>query len=344
VPNPVVTRAIDELASGRDLSADQAAEVLREVMEGRASEVETAGFLVALRAKGETVSEIAGLARTMRDLSARVEVDHDDLLDTAGTGGGCPTFNVSTTAALVAAAAGCRVAKHGNRSATSQCGSADVLEALGARIDLEPGAVAECIEELGFGFMFAPGHHSAMRHVVPVRKELAVRTVFNFLGPLTNPAGATRQVIGVSDPDYLDTIAAALRQLGARKALVVSSEDGLDEISVSAATRVVELNEGEIDSFRLEPEALGVTRASLDEVSAGTPEENAEVTRRVLAGEPGAERELTLANAGAAVYVGGGAASIEEGVRAAAAAIDSGAAHELLERYIERTRSLAPAG
>jgi anthranilate phosphoribosyltransferase len=344
VSNAVVTQAIDAVASGRDLSADEAAEVLREVMEGNASEVETAGLLVGLRAKGETVSEIAGLARTMRELSARVEVQSDDLLDTAGTGGGSPTFNVSTTAALVAAGAGCKVAKHGNRSATSQCGSADVLEALGARIDLEPAAVAECIEELGFGFMFAPGHHKAMRHVVPVRKELAVRTIFNFLGPLTNPAGATRQVIGVSDPGYLDTIAAALGELGARKALVVSSEDGLDEISVSAATRVVELSEGEIDSFSLEPEMLGLERASLDEVSAGTPDENAEATRRVLAGERGAERDLALANAGAAIYVGGAADSIEEGVRRAAEAIDSGAARELLERWVERTRSLAPAG
>ena len=343
MPNAVLTRAIDAVASGRDLGADEAADVLREVMQGRASEVEAAGFLVGLRAKGETVAEIAGLARTMRDLSTRVEVQGDDLLDTAGTGGGCPTFNVSTTAALVAAGAGCRVAKHGNRSATSQCGSADVLEALGARIDLEPAAVAECIEEIGFGFMFAPGHHSAMRHVVPVRKALAVRTIFNFLGPLTNPAGATRQLIGVSDPGFLDTIAAALRELGAVKALIVSSEDGLDEISVSAATRVVELNDGEIDSFRLEPEALGVERASLDDVSAGTPAENAETTRRVLGGEQGAERALTLANGGAAIYVGGAAASIEEGVRRAADAIDSGAARELLERFVERTATLAPA-
>ena len=349
MPNPVLTAAIDRIASGRDLSAPESGDVLREVMEGRASQVQTAAFLIALRAKGETVEELTGLARTMRDLSLEVEVapsaaGDGGLLDTAGTGGGRPTFNVSTTAALVAAAAGCRVAKHGNRSATSQCGSADVLEALGARIDLEPPAVAECIEEVGFGFMFSPGHHSAMRHVVPGRKDLAVRTVFNFLGPLTNPAGATRQVIGVSDPGYLDTIAAALGQLGARRALVVSSEDGLDEISVSAATRVVELNDGEIDSFRLEPEALGVERASLDEVTAGTPDENAAVTRRVLAGERGAERELTLANAGAAIYVGGGAPSIEEGVRAAVEAIDSGAGTELLERYVERTRSLAPAG
>src|SRR3954451_5320165 len=218
MPNTVVTEAIDRVASGEDLSADDASRVLREVMSGNASEAETAGFLIALRTKGETVAEIAGLARTMRELAVKVEAV-GDLVDTAGTGGGRPTFNVSTTAAFIAAGAGCRVAKHGNRSATGRCGSADVLEALGARIDLAPQAVAECIAEVGFGCMFAPNHHSAMRHVVPVRKELGVRTIFNFLGPLTNPAGATRQLIGVSDPAFLDTLAGALARLGAAKAL-----------------------------------------------------------------------------------------------------------------------------
>src|SRR5437870_2176658 len=230
MPNAILTAAIDRVASGADLSSDEAAEVLGEIMGGNASEAQAAGFLIALRTKGETVDELIGLARTMRELALGVEVARDDLLDTAGTGGGRPTFNVSTTAAFVAAGAGCVVAKHGNRSATGKCGSADVLEALGARIDLEPAAVAECIETIGFGFMFAPHHHQAMRHVVPVRRELGVRTIFNFLGPLTNPAGATRQVIGVSDPRYIETIAAALRSLGGRTALVVSSEDGLDEI------------------------------------------------------------------------------------------------------------------
>src|SRR5207244_6091218 len=206
-------------------------------MAGDASEAQTAAFLIALRTKGETVEELVGLARTMRELAVRVEVDRDDMPDTAGTGGGRPTFNVSTTAAFVAAGAGCVVAKHGNRSATGKCGSADVLEALGARIDLEPAAVAECIEGVGFGFMFAPHHHQAMRHVVPVRKELGVRTIFNFLGPLTNPAGATLQLIGVSDGSYLDAIASALGRLGGRRGLVVSSADGLDEVSVSGATQ-----------------------------------------------------------------------------------------------------------
>src|SRR5918997_1048039 len=220
MPNRLITAALDRVASGRDLSADEAADVLSEIMEARASEAQTAGFLIALRAKGETVEELTGLARTMRDLSLPVEVAEevarDGLLDTAGTGGGRPTANVSTTASLVAAGAGCRVAKHGNRSSTGLSGSADLLEALGARIDLEPAAIAECIAEVSFGFMFAPLHHAAMRHVVPVRKELGVRTVFNFVGPITNPAGATRQVIGVSDPAFRDPVAGALDALGGR--------------------------------------------------------------------------------------------------------------------------------
>src|SRR3954466_2976663 len=217
MPNSVLTDAIDRVASGEDLSAEDAAAVLRQIMEGEASEAQSAAFLIALRTKGETVDELVGLARTMRALAIGVSVDRDDLLDTAGTGGGKPTFNVSTTAAFVAAGAGCAVAKHGNRSATGRSGSADVLEALGARIDLEPAAVAECIEAVGFGFMFAPHHHLAMRYIVPVRKELAVRTIFNFLGPLTNPAGATRQVIGVSGSAFLGTNAGARARLWGRE-------------------------------------------------------------------------------------------------------------------------------
>jgi anthranilate phosphoribosyltransferase len=340
MPNALLTKAIDRLAAGEDLSADEAALVLREVMSGNASEPETAAFLIALRTKGETVAEIAGLARTMRELAAKVEVA-GNLVDTAGTGGGRPTFNVSTTAAFVAAGAGCRVAKHGNRSATSQCGSADVLEALGASLELEPGGVAECIDAVGFGFMFAPRHHKAMRHVVPVRKELGVRTIFNFLGPLTNPAGARRQVIGVSDRRYLETIAAALGELGTEKALVVSSADGLDEFSVSGATHVVEVSGGELGSFEVTPEEVGLERAQDGAVGAGTPDQNADVLRRVLAGEPGTERALALLNAGAAIYVGGRADTIEAGVRSAEEAVDSGAARGVMESYVDRSRELA---
>jgi anthranilate phosphoribosyltransferase len=342
MPNPLLTDAIDRLARGEDLSADDAAGVLHEVMEGGASEAQAAAFLIALRTKGETVQEIAGFARTMRELAVKVEVDGERLVDTAGTGGGRPTFNVSTTAALVAAGAGCRVAKHGNRSATSQCGSADVLEAIGARIDLEPAAVADCIDAVGFGFMFAPRHHLAMRHVVPVRKELAVRTIFNFLGPLTNPAGARRQVIGVSDAAYIETIAAALGELGTESALVVSSADGLDELSASGATRVVELKGGSLESYQVTPEQVGLEAVADGAVGAGTPAQNAEVLRRVLDGRAGPERSLGVLNAGAAIYVGGGAGSLEAGVRRAEETIDSGAAREVMERFVARTRELAP--
>src|ERR671922_2106546 len=237
MPNDVLTRAIDALSSGHDLAREQAGAVLGEIMRGDATDAQIAGFLIALRTKGETVDELAGLAGTMRALATPVPCDRGDLVDTAGTGGGKPTFNVSTTAALIAAGAGCALAKHGNRSATGLSGSADVLEALGARIDLGPDGVARCIEEVRFGFMFAPAHHQATRYVVPVRKELGVRTIFNFLGPLTNPAGATRQLVGVADPAHLDTVARALGDLGGRHALVVSSEDGLDEVSVSGPTR-----------------------------------------------------------------------------------------------------------
>jgi anthranilate phosphoribosyltransferase len=342
MPNETVTTALDRVARREDLSASEASEVLREIMEGRASEAEAAGFLMALRTKGETVDEVVGLAQAMRSLARAVEVDRDDLLDTAGTGGGRPTFNVSTTAAFVAAGAGAAVAKHGNRSATGLSGSADVLEALGARIDLEPAAVAECIESVGFGFMFAPQHHGAMRHVAPVRKALGVRTVFNFLGPLTNPAGATRQLIGVSDGAHLDTIATALGRLGGQSALVVSSADGLDEISASGPTRAVELREGRTRSLELTPEGAGVERIPLGQLGAGTPERNAEVARAVLSGRPGAERATTLVNAGAALYVAGRARSPADGVEVAAEAIDSGAAEAALAAFVKCSVELAP--
>ena len=305
MPNPVITRAIDRLMSRQDLSVEDISAVLAEIMEGNASEVETAGVLVALRTKGETEEEIEGLARTMRRFAKPVHAGREDLVDTAGTGGGRPTFNVSTTAALIAAGAGCAVAKHGNRSATGLSGSADLLEALGVRIDLGPEAVAQCIREVGFGFMFAPAHHSATRYVIPVRKELAVRTIFNFLGPLTNPAGATRQVIGVSDPAFLQTIAGALQRLGAERALVVSSADGLDELSTSAPTRVVEVGGDGLRGYEVTPEEVGLRRSDPDAFGAGLPEANADTTRRIFAGEQGPERDLALLNAGAALYAGG---------------------------------------
>ncbi len=344
MPNPILTGAIDALASRRDLSEQQAAEVLAEIMRGEVSETQIAGFLIALRTKGETVQELAGMARTMRELAARVSVAREDLLDTAGTGGGRRTFNVSTTAALVAAGAGCAVAKHGNRSATGPSGSADLLEALGARIDLEPGGVARCIEEAGFGFMFAPAHHRATRYVVPVRHELAVRTIFNLLGPLTNPAGASRQLIGVSDPDFLETIAGALALLGSRRALVVSGEDGLDEVSSCAPTRVVEVDGPDIRRYTIDPADLIPTApVGHPALEGGTPEENAAVTCAILAGEEGARADLALINAAAAIYAAGTVASLAEGVEAARAALADGSAAQALERYVQSTHRYAPA-
>jgi anthranilate phosphoribosyltransferase len=340
LPNPTLTEAIDALASGRDLGADEAAAVLRVIMAGDASEVEIAAFLVGLRAKGETEEELAGLARTMRELATPVDAGMDDLLDTAGTGGGRPTFNVSTTAALIAAGAGCPVAKHGNRSATGLSGSADLLEALGARIDLAPDAVAACIRDVGFGFMFAPAHHQATRYVVPVRKELAVRTIFNFLGPLTNPAGATRQLIGVSDPRYLDVMAGALARLGAERALVVSSRDGLDEMSIAASTQVVEVSpEGRLERYDIAPGDVGLSTSAPGALDGGPPERNAQITRAIFAGTPGPERDVALFNAGAAIYAGGRADDLADGVRRAAEAVDSGAATRTLDAFVEATRA-----
>ncbi len=348
MPNPVLTSSIDTLAARRDLSEAQAAEVLAEIMHGEVSETQIAGFLIALRTKGETVQELAGLARTMRELAAHVSVARADLLDTAGTGGGRRTFNVSTTAALIAAGAGCAVAKHGNRSATGPSGSADLLEALGARIDLAPDGVAGCIEEAGFGFMFAPAHHQATRFVVPVRRELAVRTVFNLLGPLTNPAGATRQLIGVSEPSFLEVVAGALALLGVTRAVVVSSEDELDEVSSCAPTQVVEVNGSDVRRYTVGPEELGIVPGTPSDpaLQGGTPAENAAVTRAVLHGEDGAagpRTDLALVNAGAAIYAAGAAATLAEGVLAARAALADGAAARALESYVQATLRHAPA-
>ncbi|HTW11444.1 MAG TPA: anthranilate phosphoribosyltransferase [Solirubrobacteraceae bacterium] len=340
----LLTRAIDSLADRRDLSETDAAEALAEIMAGEASDIEIAGFLLALRVKGETVEELAGLARTMRALAAFVPTAGEDLVDTAGTGGGRRTFNVSTTAALIAAGAGCMVAKHGSRSSTGLSGSADVLEALGAKIDLDAAGVGRCIEEIGFGFMFAPYHHPATRRVVEVRKQLKVRTTFNFLGPLTNPAGANRQLLGVSDPATLPKLAGALALLGTRHAMLVCSEDSLDELSVCAATRVIEISEDGLSEYSVNPEDLGLPRHPADAVPGGDPQENAEIARRIFAGEPGAARDVAVLNAGAAIYVGGRADSLLAGVLAAQEAIDTGAATAKLEAFVALTQELSALG
>jgi anthranilate phosphoribosyltransferase len=337
MPNDVVSRAIDAVCAGEHLTSDHAATVLVEIMEGRTEPVQIGAFLIALRAKGETVPELVGLARTMRALAAPVSSSRTDLVDTAGTGGGPSTFNVSTTAALVAAGAGCAVAKHGNRSNTSKCGSADMLEALGVNVELDAEQVGRCIDEVGFGFMFAPRHHAAMAHVVPVRKELGVRTIFNFLGPLTNPAGANRQLLGVADRHYQETIAEALVGLGSVRAMVVAAEDGLDELSLASPTRVIEVADGGTSEWFAEAAQFGLAPAGLDDVAGGTPEQNAAATRAVLDGEEGPRRDLVLINAAAAIYVGGLASDLGDGVAKAKAAIDSGAAGNVLDGLVAAT-------
>ena len=341
MPNDILTRAIDEVAAGAHLTADHASAVLDEVMEGRASDVQAAAFLIALRAKGETVPELIGLAQTMRRLSASVSSGAAGLVDTAGTGGGPSTFNISTAAAIVAAGAGCKVAKHGNRSNTSRSGSADLLEALGVNIELDPDAVARCIGEVGFGFMFAPRHHAAMKHVAGVRKELGVRTIFNFLGPLTNPAGADRQLLGVADRRYQETIAEALAGLGSERALVVNADDGVDEISVTGPTRVIEVAGGGTEEWFIEPLEFGIELSDLDAIAGGAPADNAEVVRRVLAGEPGPARDVVTLNAAAAILAADAASDFEGGIESARQAIDGGAAAEVLERLIALTSDLA---
>lgn len=341
VPNRILTDAIDRVALGEDLTAETASEVLDEIMSGRVGEAQTAGFLIALRTKGETAEELAGLARAMRAHALPVNTGRDDLVDTAGTGGGTPTFNVSTTAAFVACGAGCAVAKHGNRSNTSKSGSADLLEALGARIELQPDAVATLIDEIGFGFMFAPVYHSAMRFVVPVRKALAVRTAFNFLGPLTNPAGAGHQLIGVSDRNFQDVLARALAELGTQHSMVVHGMDKLDELSATHTTRVTEIRGNEIDVHEVTPEDLGLESVEPGQFSAGTPEENAATTRAVLDGTAGPDRTLTIINAAAAIYVGEKADSLANAVQLAEQSLDSGAARDKLEAFIQRSNELA---
>jgi anthranilate phosphoribosyltransferase len=340
-PNDILSRAIDSVASGTHLTADHASTVLDEIMEGRASDVQTGAFLVALRAKGETVAELVGLARTMRRLAAHVSPRRDDLVDTAGTGGGPSTFNISTAAALIAAGAGIAVAKHGNRSSTSRSGSADLLEALGVQIELGPEGVAKCIDEIGFGFMFAPRYHAAMKHVMPVRKELSVRTIFNFLGPLTNPAGARRQLLGVSDRRYQETIAEALVGLGCERALVVCSDEGVDELSISERTRVIEVANGGTEEWFATPDDLGIARAKLEDVAGASPEENAAVVRGVLRGDQGPARDVACMNAAAAILVAGSADDLGAALDRARDAVDSGAALGVLERLVSRSHELA---
>ena len=343
MPSEVISRAIDRLLAGQDLGRDGAAEALEAVMSGEAGDAQTAGFLIALRAKGETAAELAGLAATIRARAEHVTPPPGPFIDTCGTGGGRSTFNISTTATFVVAGTGVAVAKHGNRSATSRCGSADVLEALGARIDLDPDAVGRCLEETGLGFMFAPAHHPAFRHIVPVRRALGVRTIFNLLGPLTNPAGAPRQLLGVSDLAYLERMGLALAELGCERAMLVRGRDGMDELSTGAVNDVVNVDGREVAATTVDPAALGFAPPRDGDIEGADPAGNAEVLRRVLGGERGPARDVVVLNAAAAIWLAGGAPDLQGAVPAAEESIDVGAARERLEVFIATTRRLGAA-
>ncbi len=337
----MLREALRKVAAGEALTEGEAERALETIMDGTAPPEATAALLTALRVRGESVSEIVGFARAMRRFAARVEAP-EGVVDTCGTGGDAKgTINVSTAAAFVARGAGVTIAKHGNRAATSQAGSADVLEALGADIELGPEQVSRCIEEAGIGFMFARTHHPAMKFVAPVRAELPFRTVFNLLGPLTNPAGAKRQVIGVFSGAYVRPVAEALRGLGAQRALVVHGRDGMDEITVTDRTLVAEVGNAGIEEYEISPEDYGLARHAPDGLLGGDAHLNARILRDVLSGEEtGAARDVVLLNAGAATYVSGKAESIEEGVRLAGESISSGAAKLALEDFIRTTRRL----
>ena len=336
----MIQQALARLLDGHDLSREEAKGVMGSIMSGEATPAQIAGFLIALRAKGETADEIAGCAEAMREHALPVRPQRTDLVDTAGTGGdGARTINISTAAALVAAAAGAGVAKHGNRAVSSACGSADVLEALGFDLDQSTERVARSIDELGFGFLFAPTHHPAMRHAAPVRSELAARTVFNVLGPLTNPAGARAQVVGVYAPELVRTIAEVLAQLGATRAFVVHGAGGIDELSPAGPNFVCEVVNGDVRARNIDPLEFGLPRCDPSDLRGGSPAENAAAIRAVLAGENGGRRSAILLNAAGAIAAGGHAEDLREGLELAREAVDSGAAAARLDELIAFTRS-----
>ncbi|MCW8923393.1 MAG: anthranilate phosphoribosyltransferase [Gammaproteobacteria bacterium] len=330
--------AIKAVTEKQDLSAEDMATVMRTIMTGEATPAQIGGFLVGLRMKGESVDEVAAAASVMRELSTKVDVNKDHLVDTCGTGGDSSgSFNISTASAFVVAAAGARVAKHGNRSITSKSGSADVLEAAGVNLELSPEQVAACVNEIGVGFMFAPMHHSAMKHAIGPRKEMAVRTIFNVLGPLTNPAGAPNQVLGVFSKDWVVPLAEVLKRLGSEHVLVVNAEDGLDEISIGAPTLVAELKDGEVKSYTIQPEDFGMQRAELSTIKAADAEDSLNIIKAVFANQAGPAKDIVCLNAGAAIYVAGLAASLAEGVECAAEVIAAGKAAEKLQELVAKT-------
>jgi anthranilate phosphoribosyltransferase len=336
--------AIRAVTERRDLSEDEMSAVMEIIMSGGATPAQIGGLLIGLRMKGETIGEITAAARVMRDLAVKVEVRDERLVDTCGTGGdGAHTFNISTASAFAAAAAGARVAKHGSRSVSSKSGSADVLEAAGVNLDLTPQQVAACIEKIGVGFLFAPRHHGAMKHAIGPRREMGVRTLFNLLGPLTNPAGARNQLLGVWSADWLTPLAEALARLGSRHVMVVNAEDGLDEISIAEPTHVAELKEGEITSYVITPEEFGLARADLAGLIVESPAQSLTLLRAALDNAPGAARDIVALNAGAAIYVAGVAETLEQGVRKAQAAIAGGAARNKLEELARYTQNFKTA-
>src|SRR4051794_7315769 len=340
----MIQPALEALLEPRDLSRDEARDAMGTIMSGEATPAQIGGFLVALRMKGETPDEIAGFAEAIRGHVLAVQPQRDDLVDTAGTGGdGQATINISTAAALVAAAAGAAVAKHGNRAVSSACGSADVLETLGFTLEQQPERIERSIAELGFGFLFAPSHHPAMRHAAPVRRELATRTVFNVLGPLTNPAGARAQVVGVYSEELVRTIAEVLAQLGAHRAFVVHGAGGIDELSPVGPNLVAEVVDGGVRERTLDPEAeLGVPRCSVAELRGGTPDENATAIREVFAGANGGRRSAVLLNAAGAIAAAGHAEDLREGLELARETVDSGAAAARLEQLVSFSRETVP--
>lgn len=337
----IIQTAIAELVKGQHLSRDTARQVMTEIMDGRTSPAQIGALITSLHMKGETIDEITGFAEAMRQKSERVLTEGRNLLDTCGTGGsGIHKFNISTVSAIIASADGVRVAKHGNRAMSGRAGSADVLEALGVNINLSSEQATNCLEQIGICFMFAQLYHPSMKHAAAPRRELGFRNVFNLLGPLTNPAGADRQLLGVFDRSKTETIANVLRQLGLARAMVVSSHDGLDEISISAPTQITELMNGEIRSYEITPEELGLRTYSLTDITGGDAPTNAAIIHDVLTGAAGAYRDVVLANAGACIYVSGRSSTIQEGVERAAAVIASGQARRKLQQLIETTGEL----
>jgi len=328
--------AIRSVTEHKDLSSEDMTAVMRLIMTGQATQAQIGGFLIGLRMKGETVDEIAGAAQVMRELAIRVPVNGANLVDTCGTGGdGASTFNISTASALVTAAAGAQVAKHGNRSVSSSCGSADVLEAAGVNLDLDADQVAECVERIGIGFLFAPKHHSAMKHAIGPRKEMGVRTLFNLLGPLTNPAAAPNQVLGVFSAQWLEPLAQVLGRLGSHHVLVVHADDGLDEISIGAATQVAELNNGKVNCYRITPQEFGMEPGGVESLAVSDAKQSLALIHRVFDNEKGPARDIVQLNAGAAIYVSGVADSLETGIRIAGEVIASGAAKDKFAQLIE---------